>query len=393
MRFEFAAVRGGLKALGRRVLVPAVVVAAVVLAQFAAGFFPHLVEQYYSRGLYPLILRAASLPGRAAVFSVAEALLVFALAAVAAWLGRQVYRLARRRRSAREFLASAFVRLCWVVAVAAAVFMPLFGLNYLRPPLAETLRLERREPDAREAEAISRIVVEGINRNFAESGAEADAGRGSRLPLTRDELFAVLEEAFTKEPLLRGVSAETGAGVPPKPVLFSGLMSRLGTSGVYSPFTGEPNYNAVMPDADLPFTIAHEMAHRRGFARESEASFVAFIVCTNSAHPYVRYSGYLGALRVLSVLRRLAPERYPAVAALLGEGPRADLRAAERFWSRYAGRLSSASRRVNDAYLRANRVRTGVRNYGEMVSLVVGYYLARGLAPQPVADSGARSYP
>jgi hypothetical protein len=206
-------------------------------------------------------------------------------------------------------------------------------------------------------------------------------------------LFAVLEEAFMKEPLLRDVSAGTIAVVPPKAVYFSGLMSRLGTSGVYSPFTGEPNYNAIIPDADLPFTVAHEMAHRRGFARESEANFVAFLVCTGSSHPYVRYSGYLGALRVLSVLRRLAPERYPAVAALLGEGPRADLRAAERFWSRYAGRLSNASRRLNDAYLRANRVRTGVRNYGEMVSLVFGYYLSRGLAPQPVADSAPRSYP
>ncbi len=210
--------------------------------------------------------------------------------------------------------------------------MPLFGLNYLRPPLAETLRLERREPDAREAETISRAIIEGVNRNFAESGAAATADEGSRLPLTRPELFAVLEESFAAERLLQGVSAE-GAAAPPKPVYFSGLLSRLGTSGVYSPFTGEPHYNAIMPDADLPFTVAHEMAHQRGFARESEASFVAFLVCTKSSHPYVRYSGYLGALRVLSVLRRLAPERYAPVAALLGEGPRADLRAGDAFWT------------------------------------------------------------
>lgn len=392
MRFEFAAVRDGLKAVGRRLVAPAGLVAAVVLVQVVAGFNPQLVERYYSRALYPHVLRAASLPGRVAGFSVAEVMVVLLLAAVAAWVVWGIHRVVRRRRTLGNFLASAFVRMCWVVAVVAAVFMPLFGLNYLRPPLAETLRFEQREPDAREAETISRAVVEGVNRNFAESGATADAGQGSRLPLSRTELFAVLAEAFLKEPLLQGVSAEVGA-VPPKPVYFSGLMSRLGTSGIYSPFTGEPNYNAIIPDADLPFTVAHEMAHRRGFARESEANFVAFLVCANSAHPYVRYSGYLGALRVLSVLRRVAPERYPAVAATLGEGPRADLRAAERFWSRYAGRLSNASRRLNDAYLRANRVRSGVRNYGEMAALVVGYYLSRGLAPLPVADSAARSYP
>ena len=392
MRFDFAAVREGLKALGRRLLVPGVIFAAVVLLQVAASFAPRLVEQYYSRGLYPRILRAASLPGRLAGFSVAELFLSLLLVALAAWLAWHIHRLVRRRQSVRGLLASAFVRACWVASVLAAVFMPLFGLNYLRPPLAETLRLERREPDAREAEAISRAIIEGVNRNFAESGAAATADEGSRLPLTRPELFTVLEEAFAAERLLQGVSAEGGA-VPPKPVYFSGLLSRLGTSGVYSPFTGEPHFNAIMPDADLPFTVAHEMAHQRGFARESEASFVAFLVCTKSSHPYVRYSGYLGALRVLSVLRRLAPERYAPVAALLGEGPRADLRAGTAFWTRYGGKLARMSRRVNNAYLRANRVRSGVRNYGEAVALVVGYYLTHGLAPQPVADSAPRSYP
>ncbi len=109
----------------------------------------------------------------------------------------------------------------------------------------------------------------------------------------------------------------------------------LQSSGVYSPFTGEPNYNAIQPDFDLPYVVAHEMAHQRGFAREDEANFIAFMVCTKAAHPYARYSGYLNALRVLSVLYRIAPERYRETVATLGEGPRADLKARGRFWARY----------------------------------------------------------
>src|SRR5438105_6884447 len=76
------------------------------------------------------------------------------------------------------------------------------------------------------------------------------------------------------------------------------------------------------------------MAHQRGFAREDEANFIAFLVCTKASNAYVRYSGYLGALRVLGVLFRVAPERYRETVAAFGEGPRADLRARAQFWAR-----------------------------------------------------------
>ena len=390
MKLTLAAALDGLKPLGRRLLAPACIFAAIFALQFLAGLFPHLVERYYTRTLYPHVLAFMSLPGRLAGVSVAELFLLLLLASILVWSVWKTLAILRRRQSTRHVLAASLVRLVWMSSIIVALFMLVYGFNYQRPLLTETMRLEKREPDAQEIETISRMIIEGVNQNYAASGAAATAEQGSRLPLTRQQLFIVLEESFDRETLLQGLSV-SGARVPPKPLYFSGLMSRLGLSGVYSPFTGEPNFNAIQPDADLPFTVAHELAHQRGFARESEASFVAFLVCTKSTHPYVRYSGYLNALRVLSALRRLAPDRYATVAALLGEGPRADLRAAAQFWSRYAGGLSGLSRRVNNAYLKANRVRSGVKNYGEVVSLIVAYYLSRG--PAPVADSAARSYP
>lgn len=392
MRPKFAAAREGLLTLGRRLAAPLGIIIFVIIIQLVASFTPQLVERYYSRGLYPRVLNVAAALGRLSNYSVAEVLLLVSLAGLLAWLAWQARSFFAQRRNARASCVSVLARLCWMAAALAALFMLAFGLNYQRPPLAETLRFEQREPDAREAEWMSRAIVEGINRNFAESGADATLEGGSRLPLTRPELFAALEESFAREPLLSGVSAEISAP-PPKPVYFSGLMSRLGVSGIYSPFTAEPNFNAIQPDANLPFTIAHEMAHQRGFAREAEASFVAFLVCIKSTHPYIRYSGYLNALRVLSVLRRLAPERHREVATLLGDGPRADLRANDAFWARYGGNLNNMARRVNDAYLKANRVRSGVRNYGEVTALIIGYYLKESLPATAVADSAARSYP
>jgi hypothetical protein len=128
------------------------------------------------------------------------------------------------------------------------------------------------------------------------------------------------------------------------------------------------------------------MAHQRGYAREDEADFIAFLVCTKSSNPYVRYSGYLGALRVLGVLLRVAPERYRDVVSALGDGPRADLRARAQFWARYEGRLASLGQGVNHVYLKINGVRSGVRNYNEASALIVGYYLQQMKAAGPAAD-------
>jgi hypothetical protein len=381
----------------RGLLPPVCLLAAGFALQVVASFSPGLVERYYSRGLFPVVARAFMFV-RLVSFSLAEALLALLLASVALWLASVARRLYTRRSEARAVLLAALRTMLRIACAGLWLFLLVFGLNYQRQPLSETLQFERRDPTPVEIEAISRAVVDGVNRGYQESISPAQASNalaqqsnprveessargagGSKLPLSRAELYAALLEAYRAEPLLKGAS---GADVQPKPVYFSGLMSRFGVSGIYSPFTGEPNYNSLQPDCDLPFAVAHEMAHQRGYAREDEANFIAFLVCSKSTNPYVRYSGYLGALRVLGVLFRIAPERYREVVAALGEGPRADLRARAQFWARYQGRLANFGQGVNHVYLRINGVRSGVRNYNEASALIVGYYLKQSSAAQ-----------
>lgn len=357
----------------RQFAAPSALLAAALLLQLAARFSPQLVERYYGRGLFPRLASVFSFAGAAPDFSLAEFGLVALVAAVAAWVAWAAYRLVTKRKRWPVVMASALVGLAWISGTALLLFLLFFGLNYQRPALAENLGLTTRDPSLAEAASVGLAVVEGVNRNYSDARAHVDKERGSLMPLTRAELYEILNESFEREPLLRGVSGSSF--VPPKPVYFSRVLSRMGISGVYSPFTGEPNYNAAQPDSGLPFTVAHEMAHARGFARESEANFVAFLVCSKSSHPYVRYSGYLGALRVMRIVFRLSPERYRKIFGLLEEGPRADLVAQSRFWLGHSGRLTDVSRRFNDIYLKANGIRSGVRNYDEAASLIVAYQL------------------
>jgi hypothetical protein len=340
------------------------------LLQKLASGNPEVIEQYYSRGLYLYIGHGLTFANRIFSFSIAEALGILLLLLIAGLLVRHARRLWQGGVSFGGFLLSSLSNLLVLTGVFVVLFLTLWGLNYSRQPLAESLRWERRESSAEELESICRMMIWETNRNYEESQAKVEQGR----PKTSwPELYKVIESAYQREILL-GNSAQGNFG-PPKPVYFSRMMSWLGISGIYVPFTGEPNFNAEQPACELPYTIAHEKAHQRGFALEDEANFIAFLICTKSSDPYSRYSGYLmGSWHVLKALYRASPERYQKVVATLGPGPLADLKEMREFWRRYETRLSEVSEKVNNTYLKVNRVKSGVENYGEVITLIMGYY-------------------
>jgi hypothetical protein len=222
---------------------------------------------------------------------------------------------------------------------------------------------------------ISEAIVNEVNSNYAASHLSNSDGPPAAPP-SRAQVYDLIESAYAHEPLLADVVGKRFG--PPKPVYFSSLMSRLGVSGFYMPFTGEPNFNAGQPDFDLPYVIAHEQAHQRGFAHEDEANFIAFLVCVNSTNPYVRYSGYLHALNVVGASAGTdKADYYRSLFERIGEGPRKDMQARAAFWARYEGRARIVAARVNDSYLKANRIPSGARSYSEDIALIIGYYLKR----------------
>ena len=63
------------------------------------------------------------------------------------------------------------------------------------------------------------------------------------------------------------------------------------TGVTFSPLS-EANINTMNTNAQIPFTVAHELAHTKGVMREDDANQLAFYVCLNSKSPYLRYSAY-----------------------------------------------------------------------------------------------------
>jgi hypothetical protein len=356
-----------------RVLLAALTPAGLGL-QRAAGDDPQTVEQVFSLWLYP------SLGGRLGCvfdwlpFSVAEVVIAVLLTGAALRIVQVAVWVLRRRISIWGSLLRLLGDGLAIGGMAYLGFLLAWGLNYQRQPFARAAGLELGPAPVSELELLSVDLVEEANRLRLEVAEEATGVMRLRSGLQRTlaRASAGFRAASRRYPTL------AGRCLRPKPVAASVVLSYLGISGVYFPFTGEANVNASVPPPLLPFSASHELAHQIGFAREDEANYLAYLACRSNPSPDYRYSGALAAsgyaLTALAGADRTAYERVnQRRSAAVGR----DLKAVADWTARYRGRVSEASKRVNDAYLRTQGQRDGVASYGRMVDLLLAERRAR----------------
>jgi hypothetical protein len=349
----------------------AVLLPMAAALQLAASGRAALIERIYSRRIYPVMGSMLAWTTGWSALSLAEWCLAILLLVLATLLARGLVRLFRRRASWAG-LAGGLGRLLTTASFLYLFFLVSWGLNYQRLPLATAAGLDTRPGDASELRALSEELVERANA-LRPAGPE-DAAGALRLVGGAE---ATLERAHAGFDRAEDRVLRTRFPAP-KRVVFSTLMSYVGISGIYSPFTGEANVNMTVPDARLPFTACHEMAHQRGYAREDEANFLAYLTCGLHPDADFRYAGALAASQyATSALARVDRGAWARIEATRAPGVRRDVAAISAWANRYRGPVSRAGRAVNDAYLRSQGEAAGVRSYGRMVDLLLAERRAR----------------
>ena len=163
---------------------------------------------------------------------------------------------------------------------------------------------------------------------------------------------------------------------PKKMILYSKIMSYMGFTGVYFPFTGESNINIDTPRCMIPFTVAHELAHQRGVYAEQEANFLGIAACISSGNPVYAYSGYLsGSLYLLNALYRADRVLWQELHSMISGSMLIDWNDNNAYWDSMESAVTTVSESVYDGYLRANGQELGMASYGACVDLLVTYYL------------------
>lgn len=261
---------------------------------------------------------------------------------------------------------------CILLLIISDFFLA-FGPCYFRYPLEKNLSIEKKPVSAEELYDTAVKVTEEMNRDIGD--IQFNYNGASIMPYSYKELTEKLNNAYQK--YADKVDYVDSFKSYPKPIVFSELLTYTHISGVYSFMTGEANVNTNYPDFILPYTMAHEMSHQRGIAKEDEANFVAFLVCKESDDPYIRYSGYS------NMLNYLLNSLYEADSKLYSQyysqhcptALRGEYTSYSAFFDKYReSKASEVTGTVNNTFLSSQGQKEGIKSYGLVVDLAVAYY-------------------
>jgi len=352
---------------------------AVSISVWVLALFPRVVERVYTDLIGQSIARALGRVSSLAPFSVAEALLIVLILWVLGALVVAVYHVARGKRHLRNAVLCGLLRVGAVAGGIVIFFYLAWGFNYARADLVQRMGWQSfaqkalAKPDAERLTRLCEELVEAGNREYQRTFGCEDLGRPSAPPMPVRKLDHILNDAYML--VAERLDLDPAFALPrckAKPMFFSGIISRLLILGFYSPWTGEANYNTQVPACRLPEVIAHEKAHQGCVTSEDEANFFGFLVCISSGEPYVRYSGYLMAQRLLlPELADMNLMRAKDIIAKRFKGVQRDADAVRAFITAHTGIVSMAGRAVNNAYLTANRVKGGVKSYQMSAQLIL----------------------
>lgn len=300
-------------------------------------------------------------------FSLGECLIVLSPIIV---IGVIVFAARRSRRVGRIRFLACFLA---VLSLLYTSYVYTLGISYNRMPLGESLSLDSVEVNAENLYSAALLLKEECESLLDEISFDESGSSISDISFEKMSREALLgyERLDTDYPLLNIKTFDSVA----KPVRLSKAMTKLDLLGVYTFFTGEANVNVHYPDYTTPFTVAHEMAHQRGIAREDEANFTAFLVSVRADSAYVRYSGYMNMLEyVSSALYKTDKALYRELVSGYDGRLKGEINAMREFYLANKNEtLGKISDTVNDNYLKAQGTE-GVVSYGLVVRLCVSYY-------------------
>ena len=306
-------------------------------------------------------------------FSVAELLIALAVLAALAYIAVQTVLLIKKRDRAGR-LHRTLVTLFAAGLSVYALFCLLWGVYYYADDFARKSGFSSREISVEELAGVTRYFALLANA-YADEVPRDENGlcRSDRAAILRrsPQLFAETEKRW---PCL------AGPALAAKGIVCSRVMSYLDFTGFFFPFTAEANVNMDSPECDFAATVAHELSHQRGVAKEQEANFVAVLACLDSGDADYGYSAALMAYTYLgNALYHADYAAWEETFSLLDDAVLLDLRASAHYWDQFRTPVQRASNTVYEGFLHSYDQDLGLKSYGACVDLLVNYYYEESL--------------
>lgn len=327
---------------------------------------PEKVESLYASKIYPQIANVIGIIVDKVFFSIAEVVVFGTLIGIVFSVITLVLR--------PNYFKAFFHGIIRILGIGYILFYFIWGFNYYRQDYIDLAGMSRQGGTPQDLKDLADEMIEKMN-DLRENLTEDENGV---LFIEEDfnQLAKMAKDGFMNY-TLGTVNLPVVHGRA-KPLVISKWMSYTGITGIYFPYTGEPNVNISIPHTNIPATICHEIGHQMGFAKEEEANFIAYKASVNNSNPVFQYSGYYLALQhLLSDLYKVDTDFYDDLTSKISEGVRRDMDEEYDYWKAREGRVEKVATALNDNYLKANNQVAGVKSYNGVVKLLMAEYKSR----------------
>ncbi len=302
-------------------------------------------------------------------FSLGEVLICAALLLVLVYIIIQIIRIFICKNRIRTVYIT-IVSLLTAFGLIYGGYLWLWGTHYYGDDFITESGLEAGEISVEELEAVTRYfamlcnhyapLVERDEEGFYTADREAILQRSHEVYKRAEEHFPCLE----------------GPELHAKGVYFSRALSYLDFTGFFFPFTGEANVNTDFPPGLFASTVAHELSHQRGVAKEQEANFVSVLASLEYGDADYCYSSALLAYTHLgNALHGADYEAWEQVYMSLSESVLKDFALSRSYWKQFETPVQQVSNTVYEGFLQSCDQALGLKSYGACVDLLVNYYI------------------
>jgi hypothetical protein len=327
------------------------------------GSYPEIIETYYSLGLYPKL---------SGFFRTLFGWIPFSMGDIA-YLGLLIVAIRYiiiRRRKIKKYPIVFLRNIVVVLAVAYFTFHLLWGFNYYRQPLSESLGLKEKPSRTELVEFTKKLIVATNNIQYQ---ITRDTTQRINIPYPQKEIFNKTllgyDDLGTKYPAF-------GYNKPSiKTSLFSTLLSYMGYGGYLNPFTNEAQVNGKLPNFRFPVVAGHEIGHQLGYSAENETNFIGYLVTLNNSDPYFQYAALAYGLGYcLGEIKRKDETKFEELFLQVNDGIKENYEEMNEFWLAYENPMEPLFKSMFNSFLKANNQAEGINSYNLVVSLLVAYH-------------------
>lgn len=330
----------------------------------------------YRNNVFPKLQAVFGRISGALPFSLGELMIAIAVFGGITLIAVYIVLMIRKKGSRRKISAVCSLIVLWIVTFVMLTETLNCFIMYQCSSFASVHGISEDKFTSAELYSLAMTITEKCNE--AERYIERDTD--GNMVIACDiyaETKAAMQNISSEYPTLSGYYPD------PKGILCSGIMTRFDLLGIYFPFSLEANYNKDMYDSELPATICHEFAHLKGWIKEDEANFIAYLACIESGSPELVYSGYMSALSYLRskvyLESSVSDEDKAVLFSAANDNVVHDLSEKGRIFreakeTRLGTAMSVVSDKAIEANLRLNGISDGAKSYGRFVDLLLNYY-------------------